>query len=655
MGSGKKLRTVILLFVDMIIIFLAYLFSFYARFDGIVEGTSYNLVFTKHLSIIIALYIIPMAFLRMYRSLWRIAGFEEFLRAAISIILGMTLNLIYSNIAGTNIPIILTILSGVLIGVAVISVRLSYRIIRRIILYGTIFLDKTSERVLVIGGGLCGTLVIDEMIKDPSNNLKPVAVIDDDINKANTFLRGLKVYGGRNRIQEVVEKEEIDMILIAIASLDSKNKKEIIKICNKTNKKVKIIPGMNEVIEGSNEKVHGVKAMRNVDLHDLLGRDEIKLDKTGIKEYIEGKVVMVTGGGGSIGSELCRQIARYKPQLLLIVDIYENNAYEIQNELRMKYPELKQHAIIASVRERWRMDKIFKDYKPQVVFHAAAHKHVPLMEFSPLEAIKNNIKGTYNTADLAYKYKVERFVLISTDKAVNPTNVMGATKRYCEMIIQGMHKKAIDEKQKSEFVAVRFGNVLGSNGSVIPLFKKQIEKGGPVTLTHKDITRYFMLIPEAVQLVLQAGGFAKGGEIFVLDMGEPVKIYDLAENLIKLSGFEPHKDIKIKEVGLRPGEKLYEELLMDEEGLTQTVHEKIFIAKPSEFDVEELKNNFYELIKIGQEQGDEALREKLHELVPTYAFKARISDSVSLKHPANEGESGYKKESELNEVAATKI
>ncbi|MGL4656089.1 MAG: nucleoside-diphosphate sugar epimerase/dehydratase [Sarcina sp.] len=637
LGSGKKLRTVILLFVDMFVIFLAYLFSFYARFGGYGEALTYNTIFTKHLIVIIALYILPMALLRMYRSLWRIAGFEEFLRAGISVLLGLLLNIAYSGIVGTNIPVVLTILSGVLIGVAVISVRLSYRIIRRIILYGTIFLDKTSERVLVIGGGLCGTLVIDEMRKDPTNNLKPVAVIDDDINKANTFLRGLRVYGGRNKIQEAVEKEEIDMILIAIASLDSKNKKEIIKICNKTKKKVKIIPGMNEVIEGSDSKTHGVKSMRNVDLHDLLGRDEIKLDKTGINEYIEGKVVMVTGGGGSIGSELCRQIARYKPQLLLIVDIYENNAYEIQNELRMKYPNLKQHAIIASVRERWRMDKIFSDYKPQVVFHAAAHKHVPLMEFSPLEAIKNNIKGTYNTADLAYKYKVERFVLISTDKAVNPTNVMGATKRYCEMIIQGMHKKAIDEKQKSEFVAVRFGNVLGSNGSVIPLFKKQIEKGGPVTLTHKNITRYFMLIPEAVQLVLQAGGFAKGGEIFVLDMGEPVRIYDLAENLIKLSGFEPHKDIQIKEVGLRPGEKLYEELLMDEEGLTQTVHEKIFIAKPSEFEVEKLKADFYELIKIGEEKGDEALRERLHEMVPTYAFK----NSNELKEVAVAKESNF--------------
>ncbi len=630
MGSGKRLRTVILLFVDIVAIFMAYMFSFYIKYGEAGHiGIDDSAIFTSHFIVIAALYIIPMACLRMYRSLWRIAGFEEFVRVGISVSIGFILNIIYSLVVAKEIPITLTVLSSILIGFAVIGVRLSYRIYRRLVLYGTIYLDKTSERVLVVGGGLCGTLVIDEMNKDSTNNMKPVAVIDDDINKANTFLRGLKVYGGRNRIEEVVKKEDIDVILIAIASLDSKNKKDIIKICSKTKKKVKIIPGINEVIEGSNDSIKGIKSMRSVDLHDLLGRDEIKLDKTGIKEYVEGKVVMVTGGGGSIGSELCRQIARYKPELLLIVDIYENNAYEIQNELRMKYPDLKQEALIASVRERWRVEQIFRDYKPQVVFHAAAHKHVPLMEVSPLEAIKNNVKGTFNTADLAYKYGVERFVLISTDKAVNPTNVMGATKRYCEMIIQGMHKKAKDNNQKSEFVAVRFGNVLGSNGSVIPLFKKQIAKGGPITLTHKDITRYFMLIPEAVQLVLQAGEFAKGGEIFVLDMGEPVKIYDLAENLIKLSGFEPHKDIKIEEVGLRPGEKLYEELLMDEEGLTETGHEKIFIAQPSEYDVDTLRDNFYELIKIGEEKGDEALRQRLHDFVPTYIRNASELEEVA--------------------------
>ncbi|MGL4740736.1 MAG: polysaccharide biosynthesis protein [Sarcina sp.] len=616
MGKGKKLRSVLLLLTDFIAIYLAYFFSFFIRFYG--NGDyDYNALILKHFIFIAIGYIVPMILFKMYRSLWREAGFEEFVRCGIAIALGFIVNMFYDLLVAKEIPVFITLFATILIFAMQAGARLSYRIIRRLFLYGTIFLDNSSQRVLVIGAGSCGTLAINEMEKDIKNNLKPVAIIDDNPEKANTFLRGLKVYGGRGKIAEVVKKENIDMILIAIASLTSKDKKEIIKICNETKKKVKIIPGIGEFIEG-NKPLGG---MRDVDLKDLLGRDEIKLDKTGISEYLEGKTVLVTGGGGSIGSELCRQIARYNPKLLLILDIYENNAYEIQNELRRKSPNLKQHAIIASVRERWRMEDIFRRYKPEVVFHAAAHKHVPLMEFSPVEAIKNNIKGTFNTSDLAYKYNVERFVLISTDKAVNPTNVMGATKRYCEMIVQGMQTRVKKENKNSEFVAVRFGNVLGSNGSVIPLFKQQIQEGGPITLTHKDITRYFMLIPEAVQLVLQAGGFASGGEIFVLDMGEPVRIYDLAENLIKLSGYEPGIDISIEEVGLRPGEKLYEELLMDEEGLEETKHEKIFIAKPADFDVDNLRKNFYGMIKIGEEEGNEALKNKLQELVPTYIRK----------------------------------
>ncbi|MGL5766580.1 MAG: polysaccharide biosynthesis protein [Sarcina sp.] len=616
MGNGKKLRAIILFLADIVAIFGVYLFSFFVKYgDG--DLISYIEGFSKNIYIIIILYILPMIFLKMYRSLWREAGFEEFLRIGIAVIIGLFLNISYSLIFEIKIPFIITFLAGCLIFMVFSGMRLSYRIVRRLSLYGTIFLDNTSKRVLIIGAGACGKLMIDEMQKDVKNNLKPVAIIDDDINKKNTFLRGISIYGGRNKIKEIVKSQNIDLIVIAIPSMESREKKEIIKICNETKIKVKIVPGMYEFIDG--KKALG--GMRDIDLKDLLGRDEIKLDKTGISEYLKGKTVLVTGGGGSIGSELCRQIARYDPKLLLILDIYENNAYEIQNELRRKYPDLKQHAIIASVRERWRMEDIFKRYKPEVVFHAAAHKHVPLMEFSPVEAIKNNIKGTFNTSDLAYKYNVERFVLISTDKAVNPTNVMGATKRYCEMIVQGMQTRVRKENKNSEFVAVRFGNVLGSNGSVIPLFKQQIQEGGPVTLTHKDITRYFMLIPEAVQLVLQAGGFASGGEIFVLDMGEPVKIYDLAENLIKLSGYEPGIDVSIEEVGLRPGEKLYEELLMDEEGLEQTKHEKIFIAKPADFDVEKLRKNFYAMIKIGEEEGNEALKDKLQELVPTYIRK----------------------------------
>ena len=380
------------------------------------------------------------------------------------------------------------------------------------------------------------------------------------------------------------------------------------------------MPGVAEMIDG---KFH-INKIRDVDVEDLLGRESIKLDHEGIADYLEGKVVLVTGGGGSIGSELCRQIAKFDPQKLIIFDIYENNAYEIQNELKRNYPKLDLITLIGSVRDKARLKKVYTNYNPQVVFHAAAHKHVPLMEDSPSEAIKNNVVGTFNVAKLASEHNVERFVLISTDKAVNPTNVMGATKRMCEMIIQ-----SIDKISKTEFVAVRFGNVLGSNGSVVPLFKRQIASGGPVTLTHKDITRYFMTIPEAAQLVLQAGAYAEGGEIFVLDMGEPVKIYELAENLIKLSGFEPHKDIKIEVTGLRPGEKLYEELLMNEEGLTETRHKKIFIGKPGEFELGDVERKINELLSIAINGSEEKLREKLKEYVTTYKEPEEVNSKVS--------------------------
>ena len=379
------------------------------------------------------------------------------------------------------------------------------------------------------------------------------------------------------------------------------------------------MPGLNEMIDGK----FSIDSIRDVDVNDLLGRETVKLDYSGIADYLQEKIVLVTGGGGSIGSELCRQIVRFNPKQLIILDIYENNAYEIQMELKRNYPELNLVTLIGSVRDKVRLEHVFNQYKPQVVFHAAAHKHVPLMEDSPCEAIKNNVMGTLNVAEAASKYNVERFVLISTDKAVNPTNVMGASKRLCEMIIQ-----AINKESKTDFVAVRFGNVLGSNGSVVPLFKKQIAKGGPVTLTHKEITRFFMTIPEAAQLVLQAGVYAKGGEIFVLDMGEPVKIYDLAKNLIKLSGFEPNKDIEIEVTGLRPGEKLYEELLMDEEGLKNTAHEKIFIGKPGYFNLVKLKQAISRLMYISSKNDMVELRNTLKSIVPTY--KENIEESTSM-------------------------
>ena len=613
----KNVRSILLFLVDIIAINIALRFSFYVRYDSINPNIFKEEIMVVTL-ILLGSYLIPLISLKMYRSLWRNAGFDEFTRASIAVVIGVVVSNAILAIIKTQVPFVIVFLTGILVYLAVIGTRLSYRIVRRLIIFGSIFLEKDYKRVLIIGAGAYAQIIIDEMNKSRKNHLKPVAIIDDNPEKINTYLRGIKVLGNRNKIREIVISEEIDLIVIAISSIDGKNKREIIEICKETKVKTKIIPALGEILEGK----ASLKTMRDVDLKDLLGREEIKLDKKGIHSYIEGKVVLVTGGGGSIGSELCRQIATFKPKLLLILDNYENNAYEIENELNRRIPNLNKRTIIATVREKERIKEIFELYKPEVVFHAAAHKHVPLMEFSPNEAIKNNAKGTLNVAELALCYGIEKFVLISTDKAVNPTNIMGATKRICEMVIQAMAKESKKRGKKTEFAAVRFGNVLGSNGSVIPLFKKQIEEGGPVTLTHKDITRYFMLIPEAVQLVLQAGAFAKGGEIFVLDMGQPVKIYDLAKDLISLSGFEPEKEIEIKITGLRPGEKLYEELLMNEEGLENTSHEKIFIGKPGDFDIKKIKEQIDFLIKIGENGDKEELKDKVQEVVPTYIREA---------------------------------
>ncbi len=439
-----------------------------------------------------------------------------------------------------------------------------------------------------------------------------VGLIDDNINKVNYAISGNKILGTRNDIPKICKENNIELILFTIANISNKDRKEILKICQETNAKVRILPGTDELIKNKNL----MDSFRDVEIEDLLGRDTIKLDNRNIKELIENKTILVTGGGGSIGSELCRQIVTYNPKRLVIVDIYENNLYDIEQELKANYKDIEICAIVASVRDKKRLEEVFKTYKPYLVFHAAAHKHVPLMEVSPLEAIKNNVFGTYNTVNLADKYGVKKFILISTDKAVNPTNIMGATKRLCEMIIQAKNKES-----KTEYAAVRFGNVLGSNGSVVPLFKKQIAKGGPVTVTDKEITRFFMTIPEAVSLVLQAMTFAKGGEIFVLDMGEPVKIYDMAVNLIKLSGLEPDVDIKIEITGLRPGEKLYEELLMAEEGLEKTKHDKIFIAEPLDVDMDKIRNKLDKLQYLLDNESNEdkkKIKETFKEIVPTY-------------------------------------
>ena len=466
------------------------------------------------------------------------------------------------------------------------------------------------SRVLIIGAGCAGEMVVKELEKNPQLNKKAVAIIDDDITRIGDQVSGVDIVGTRNSILKIVKLYKIDEIIFSIANISKKGKKEIIDICKNTNCKIKTIPGIYEIIDGKVD----IKQVRDVEIEDLLGREPIEVDFNLMGSYIQDSTILVTGAGGSIGSELCRQIANIRPKKLIMLDNYENNLYSIQQELIRKYGDsIKMIAVVASIREQKRIEKIFDKYRPEVVFHAAAHKHVPLMENSPGEAIKNNIFGTLNVAMLSSKYNVKRFLLISTDKAVNPTNVMGATKRAAEMIIQ-----SLNEESKTEFVAVRFGNVLGSNGSVIPLFKKQIEEGGPVTVTHPNIIRYFMTIEEAVGLVIQAGGMAKGGEIFVLDMGEQVKILDLAKNLIRLSGFEPDVDIKIVFTGLRPGEKLYEELLMSEEGLLDTKHKKIFIGRPIDFDKNDLQKYLIELRNIVLEEDDELMEQAMKNLVPTF-------------------------------------
>jgi len=463
------------------------------------------------------------------------------------------------------------------------------------------------KRTLIVGAGDAGVMVIKELLNHPEMGIIPVAAVDDDKNKINKIINGVKILGDRHGIAKIVKEKDIDHIIVALPSAENADKSEILNICKDTGCKVKTLPGVYQIINGKVD----ISQIRYVQIEDLLGRDPIELNIEGIEQYIRNNVVMVTGGGGSIGSELSRQIAEYKPKKLILLDIYENGVYDLQQELLRVNKGLDLVVIIASVRDRARLEQIFKTYSPDMVFHAAAHKHVPLMESNPTEAIKNNVFGTLNVAELSDRYNVKKFVLISTDKAVNPTNVMGATKRIAEMIVQAMARYS-----RTEFVAVRFGNVLGSNGSVIPLFKKQIAEGGPITVTHPDIIRYFMTIPEAVQLVLQAGSMAKGGEIFVLDMGKPVRIVDLARDLIRLSGFVPDVDIKIEFSGLRPGEKLYEELLMAEEGLQSTNHEKIFVTQPLFVDYKKLHEEILELQRVILNNDD--LRNVLREMVPTY-------------------------------------
>ena len=606
LNLSKKSKKSILLLGDLTIIFLSYYLIMLFQYSS---SQLIRSIFIK-LPLVAVIYIAILLSFKMYSCIWINAGIYEFKQAITSTSIACIITTVVMLIIPNSIPASLNIISGIVIIALITSFRMSLKVLTRAIIYTTSEKINGKYNVLIIGAGDCASTIMTEIRKEKSDEYNIVGIIDDNKSKIGNYLNGVKILGDRNDIAEIVEKENIDEIFFAIAKINGEERAKILDICSNTKAKIKVIPGYYQLIE---EGISFNK-MRYVDLRDLIGREEVKLDKVGIEEYIKDKVVLVTGGGGSIGAELCRQIAKYNPKLLLILDIYENNAYDIQNELSFNEPNLNKKVIIASVRDKFRLNQVISAYKPSIIFHAAAHKHVPLMEDNPGEAIKNNVLGTLNMVELAIQYKVEKFVLISTDKAVNPTNIMGATKRLCEMIVQAANN---ERGNKTEFVAVRFGNVLGSNGSVIPLFKKQIKKGGPVTLTHKNITRYFMLIPEAAQLVLQAGAYAKGGEVFVLDMGKPVKIYDLAENLIKLSGYKPNEEIKIQITGLRPGEKLYEELLMNKD-LRKTQHNKIFVDKPESISLSNLKNQIDDLIFATKLGNENMLKDKLKEIVPTY-------------------------------------
>ncbi|OGO76578.1 MAG: nucleoside-diphosphate sugar epimerase [Clostridiales bacterium GWB2_37_7] len=573
-------RKALLLITDIILLNTAIYLALIIRFEGIIPAQYINVFLNT--SILLTIFNIVIFYIfGLYTSLWTYASIDELIQVFLAAAVGSVGSYPIGLLLHMPLPRSVYIITFMLVLLFVGGSRFSYRILRRA--KRIIIPENDKVRVMVIGAGDAGSMVIREMQSHDGFSYSPVVVVDDDKRKHKAKIHGVPVKGGKNKIIELVEKYNISEIIIAMPSASKQTRSEVINICKKTKCKLKTLPGMYELI---NDKV-SIRKIRNVSIEDILGREEVKLNTEEISDCIKDQVILITGGGGSIGSELCRQIARFQPKKLLILDIYENNAYDLQNELKHTYKDkLDFDVIIASVRDKARLQEIFKKYQPSMVFHAAAHKHVPLMESNAVEAIKNNVFGTLNVAQCADEFGAKKFVLISTDKAVNPTNVMGATKRFAEMIIQ-----SLDKQSKTEFVAVRFGNVLGSNGSVIPLFKKQIAQGGPVTVTHPQITRYFMTIPEAAQLVIQAGAMASGGEIFVLDMGESVKIDDLARDLIRLSGYIPGVDIEIEYTGLRPGEKLYEELLLAEEGIKTTKHEHIFVAKPLEISYMEMLNH----------------------------------------------------------------
>lgn len=602
----KKLLIII---ADILAVILSYGIALLLRFDLHYSAIPREYIRGYLIYLPIAVIVTGFAYhaAKLYRSIWSYAGISEILRVFAASVVSALFTGIVTGVVFVRMPAAYYLIGWMLLFLSTGAVRLSYRLARRV----ANFQNRPGgevKNVMIIGAGAAGRTLVREYQTSQWMTDKVKCFIDDNPDKRGRYLEGVPIAGTREDIQRAVEKYGINKIILALPSVPNSEKKEILDICKFTGCQVQTVPGIYQLINGEVR----VSQLRDVEIEDLLGRDPIRLDIEEILGYVKDQVVLVTGGGGSIGSELCRQLAAHQVKQLIIFEMYENNAYEIQQELKYRYPDLDLVVLIGSVRNSNRLEDVFKTYHPDIVYHAAAHKHVPLMEDSPNEAIKNNVIGTYKTAMRADKYHTKRFVLISTDKAVNPTNIMGASKRLCEMVIQ-----MFAQKSETVFTAVRFGNVLGSNGSVIPLFKKQIAHGGPVTVTHPDIIRYFMTIPEAVSLVLQAGAYAKGGEIFVLDMGEPVKIVDLARNLIRLSGFKPDEDIKIEFTGLRPGEKLYEELLMAEEGLRKTENQRIFIGNPLPVDPDGFRKRLDELDKMAWGECKN-MKELVREIVPEY-------------------------------------
>lgn len=604
-------KAMLVAFLDALIVLVSYLLALLLRFDFVYSNIPIDYLngYLWSMPFWIAATIVVFYACRLYHSIWRLASISELQMSITAYVILLPTYLVGIWAMNLRMPRAYYFMGYIISFCLTTALRFSYRMLRFYV--GRREKDgDDQDRIMIIGGGVAGQTLIKELVNSNKMHTKVCCVIDDNPNKLGRVLEGIPIVGNRNDILDMVKKYKINHIIYAIPATTGKNRKDILNICKETKCRLQTVPGVYQLVNGE----VSVSKLRDVDIADLLGRAQVKVNNDEIFRALKGRRVLVTGGGGSIGSELCRQIAKAEPEMLIIFDIYENNAYDIQQELKREYKDLNLVVLIGSVRNKKRIENVMKNYGPAIVFHAAAHKHVPLMEDSPNEAIKNNVIGTYKTAMAAAEAGVEKFVLISTDKAVNPTNIMGASKRLCEMVVQMMNRKT-----DTDFVAVRFGNVLGSNGSVIPLFKKQIAEGGPVTVTDKKVIRYFMTIPEAVSLVLQASYYAKGGEIFVLDMGAPVRIDDMARNLISLSGYEPDEDIQIVYTGLRPGEKLYEELLMDEEGLQGTANEMIHIGHPIEMDDE----GFIEKLKLLDELScgeSERIKEIVAEIVPTYQY-----------------------------------